>query len=131
MKNDATQAGSMNEAIPAPKIGEQSENKMSIATEYAESSAKTPQPRGAFGVRQIDPFRKEEPPPVDTRPNVFQELLDRPTSGSHIHKLLVKVVFDLLCGGTVINSFPFVPRKSPVFIPAFSGKSVDIVQFRH
>ena len=38
----------------------------------------TPRPQGAFGVKQVDPLRKDETPQnVEKRPNVFQELLDR------------------------------------------------------
>ena len=39
----------------------------------------SPQPQGTFGVRQVDPLRKDETPQnVEKRPNMFQELLDRP-----------------------------------------------------
>ena len=48
------------------------------AQESGRSAPATPPRSGGFGVRQVDPFRKDETPKSeDTRPNVFQELLDR------------------------------------------------------
>ena len=38
----------------------------------------SPRPQGAFGVKQVDPLRKDETPQnTEKRPNIFQELLDR------------------------------------------------------
>ncbi|MCL2304047.1 MAG: hypothetical protein FWC43_01740 [Planctomycetaceae bacterium] len=66
-------------AIPA-----QAAAPLTLKASTAETPKKqTPEPAsktqsGTFGVKQVDPFRKDTPQNAEKRPNVFQEILDRP-----------------------------------------------------
>ena len=73
-------------SVVLPAVSAQEATPLALQASAAEApKAQTPAPKkttpqagGAFGVKQVDPFRKNETPQnVEKRPNIFQELLDR------------------------------------------------------